>query len=67
EWEHHFEFDNYRDVSSMSREVFAQHACGRSFTKLAKKVPLQEWEHAPQLLYGYFHFMLEMLTGGLKV
>ena len=67
EWEHHFELDNYRDVSSMSREVFAQHACGRSFTKIARKVPLQQWDDAPQLLYGRFDFFLQLLTGCLKV
>jgi hypothetical protein len=66
EWEHHFEFDNYRDVSSMSREVFAQHACGRSFTKLAKKVSLEQWDDAPELLYSQFQFLLQLLAPGLK-
>jgi hypothetical protein len=66
EWEHHFGFDNYREISSMSRDIFIQHACGRSFTKIAKKIPLEQWDSAPELLLGQFHFLLQLLTGELE-
>jgi hypothetical protein len=65
EWEHHFGYDNYREISSMNKDAFAQHACGGSFTKLAKKIPLEQWEDAPQLLYGQFHFLLQLVTDQL--
>ena len=65
EWEHHFEYDNYREIQSMSTEIFALHACSRSFTKLAKKIPLDQWEDSPQLLCSQFHFLLQLITDQL--
>ena len=42
EWQHHFEPDNFTTLNSSSAETFA----GRRFIKLAKKIPLTEWDNA---------------------
>ena len=59
EWEHHFESDNYRMVKGMEKAEFEGHIRDKDFIKLAKKIPLENWAHAPDILAEYF---LEMIT-----
>jgi hypothetical protein len=54
EWQHHFERNNYVpageiDIAAAEHKILVQ-----PFIKLAKKIPLQEWEHAEDMLLADF-------------
>lgn len=59
EWSHHFEEVNYRPVEHVDvNQIINTH----SFVKLAKKIPLQQWEHVEYLLKKYFNEILKLTT-----
>ena len=43
-WEHHFSADNFILIIAMSREEFAARLVSDPFIKIAKKIPLNEWD-----------------------
>jgi hypothetical protein len=43
-WEHHFGQDNFMPVKAISMKEFRQLLEREMFVKIAKKIPLQEWE-----------------------
>lgn len=45
QWEHHFGEDNYIPATGVSSNEFIALIKQKSFCKLAKKIPLQEWNH----------------------
>lgn len=53
-WLHHFEADNYIPLSAMTASHFEQENRTRPFLKLAKKIPLQEWDQAADKLQNAF-------------
>lgn len=61
-WEHHFEKNNYVSVSELGKSDFENLVRGKSFIKLAKKIPLAQWDDAPSILFSYFREMIVMLT-----
>ncbi len=60
EWEHHFEDSNFKSANSLSQYEFKS-ACERSFIKIAKKIPLTEWDKAPEFLLKSFDEILQWL------
>jgi hypothetical protein len=56
EWQHHFREDNYRPLSSFTQEEIK----GLPFIKLAKKIPLQEWDNLYQFYTAAFSELLNM-------
>jgi hypothetical protein len=61
EWEHHFESSNYGPLPELSKAGFENLVNKNSFVKLAQKIPLQQWDDAPGILFDYFKKMIEML------
>jgi hypothetical protein len=61
-WEHHFEEDNYKALSSISDKAFEKIVRERSFIKLAQKIPLTAWDNAGAVLFSYFTFLIEILA-----
>ena len=57
-WQHHFEPNNYKSFSSFANEDLAS----LPFIKLAKKIPLQEWDNMDLFLLENFKNLLELLT-----
>lgn len=56
-WEHHFEADNYGLLAdSLEKDWNAL-----PFLKLAKKIPLHEWDGITDFFEGNFHAILQML------
>lgn len=53
-WEHDFEDGNYRLLKDMSSSEWKAHITTRSFLKLAKKIPVSEWDKAPSWLTGVY-------------
>jgi len=58
EWQHHFREDNYKPLSSFSKEEIEQ----LTFIKLAKKIPLQEWDNLDIFFTALFSEILHMLS-----
>ena len=62
EWEHDFEKHNYLPLFEMSKHDFETAIQKKSFIKLAKKIPIQEWDDAQEKLLDYFKQIIEMMT-----
>jgi len=53
-WEHHFEKDNIMAVSAASAEEFTTLITSKPFVKIAKKIPLEEWENMHSFILKSF-------------
>ena len=62
QWEHHFESENYRLLSEMSKDEFEKSVRENPFLKIANKIPLPEWDDAEEILQGYFEEIIDMLV-----
>lgn len=60
-WQHHFEGDNYQPLAAMTLSEFEQKNSTRSFIKLAKKIPLQEWDQAVDILQNAFMELIRIV------
>lgn len=56
-WQHHFEADNYLPISHFTKEQIAK----LQFIKLAKKIPLQEWDNIEIFLQENFLQLMQLL------
>ena len=61
-WEHHFEADNYMPVAGISKVEFENSVRKNNFIKLAKKIDLQQWEYAEEMLLGFFKQIITLLN-----
>jgi hypothetical protein len=61
EWEHHFEEDNYVPILQVEEKSFKKNILETRFIKLAKRIPLPDWENAPELLVADFKRIIELL------
>lgn len=57
-WQHHFEASNYKPYSQFSEKELAQ----LPFIKLAKKIPLQEWDNMDDFVKSIFEALLQLLA-----
>jgi hypothetical protein len=62
QWEHHFENENYRLLSEMSKNDFEKAVREKPFIKIANKISLQKWDDAEEILQGYFEEIIAMLA-----
>lgn len=47
EWEHHFEEDNYKPLpKDLLQDFLHEHLMKKSFIKIAKKLPVKDWDSA---------------------
>lgn len=61
EWEHHFEENNYLPLSQIGENNFQKNITEKRFIKLAKKIPLKDWENMPELLVSGFKRIIEFI------
>lgn len=57
-WQHHFEKDNYLPMTDWN----GSSVLDLPFLKLARKIPLQEWDDIDQFMIRHFNRLLAMLT-----
>lgn len=57
-WQHHFEKDNYIPIANWNGETVVK----LPFLKLAKKIPLQEWDDIDQFFIVHFNRILSILS-----
>ena len=62
QWEHHFEGENYRLLSEMSKNDFEKSVREKPFIKVVNKISLQEWNDAEEILPGFFKAIIAMLA-----
>jgi len=61
QWEHHFDEDNYKAIEGMGLVEFEEVTGRHSFIKLAKKVPLDQWNDAEIKLAEIFSHLAHIL------
>jgi hypothetical protein len=61
QWEHHFEESNYHPLTKMDSSAFQTLLQQQSFIKLAKKIPLEQWDEAENILLAYFQQLIKVL------
>jgi hypothetical protein len=57
-WQHHFDNSNYIPIANWDGDSVTK----LPFLKLAKKIPLQEWDDIDQFLIKHFNRLLSMLS-----
>lgn len=62
EWQHHFREDNYKPLALVS-EIELNNL---SFIKLAKKIPLTEWNNAEDFFVIYFKQLVKLTSQSVK-
>lgn len=62
EWQHHFREDNYKPLVLVSETELNN----LSFIKLAKKIPLTEWNNAEDFFLIYFKQLVKLTSQSVK-
>ena len=57
-WQHHFEKDNYISIADWNGLPVNNHP----FLKLAKKIPLEEWDDINEFMVKHFNRLLSILS-----
>ena len=58
-WEHHFSADNFVPLTAVKRETFAAKLTGDPFVKIAKKIPLNEWDAVTDFMLQTFEDLIK--------
>jgi len=61
QWQHHFETNNYIIFSPSFFEISKAAAVQKDFIKIARKIPLQQWDDVYDFYTGNFGAILEMI------
>ena len=62
QWEHHFEVGNYSSLQGISEDEFEKIVTEKPFVKLAKNMPLNQWDAAFEQLPIHFSQLLRCLV-----
>lgn len=65
EWQHHFESTNYVAAATLSLREFEK-IYGQNFFKVARKIPLTEWDNADHLLVHSFRVILQLIQANFQ-
>ncbi len=63
QWEHHFESGNYVSLKEMNDQIFRTSIRQKGFIKQAKKIPVQQWNDAEEVLFNSFCKLIGCLAG----
>lgn len=61
-WQHHFEASNYKSISAMSKEEFAETIARQPHIKIAARWPLSEWDAAANILVESWLFLAGLIA-----
>jgi hypothetical protein len=62
-WEHHFEKENYLSLKDCHSDFSPENLINRPFIKIAKKIPLAEWNSAMKFFMKNYNELLELIVG----
>ncbi|MBL0357283.1 MAG: hypothetical protein IPP72_10535 [Chitinophagaceae bacterium] len=60
-WEHHFNDGNFKALQSITKQEFSAELVRKPFFKMAKKIPLQQWNEIPLFIVETFEELNELL------
>lgn len=60
-WEHDFDETNFTPLSQLTAAQFSGILQRKSFVKIAKKMPVEEWNSAPGFIINVFTELVELL------
>lgn len=63
-WEHHFNESNYMPIQSFTEESFWAIVSREPFVKIAKKIPIQQWQEAEVFITTTFDELIKLLKTG---
>ena len=58
-WEHHFSTGNFVMLNTVTKDEFAAKLTGDPFVKIAKKIPLNEWESVTSFMEQSFEDLIK--------
>ena len=61
QWQHHFGSDNYTATDKIDPDAWPATIGNADFIKLSKKIPLQDWNEAPQKLLKVYGELLNAI------
>ena len=62
-WQHHLEPDNYKSLQSFTTKEWEALIASREFVKIAKTIPLQEWNVAPGKMMKIYSGLVHACVG----
>ncbi len=62
EWEHHFDSSNYLPINDASQKDFESFMTEKAFIKIARKIPLLQWDNAVERLSADFKLLIKILS-----
>ncbi len=60
-WQHHFDEDNYLPLKKISAVEFATSLRSAAFIKIAKQIPVQQWDEVPTFFEHHFSEIVALL------
>ena len=61
-WEHHFEKENYLPLAALNAQDYRNMLRSKSFIKVGRKFPLDNWDELPVLLNREYRRLLRLVT-----
>lgn len=61
QWQHHFENDNYLPADNFTLSEFSAMLTREPFIKIAKKIPLNQWDDVPEFIEKSFAELIGLL------
>lgn len=62
-WQHHFGENNYCSIDITGNEILSDRIESNSFVKLAKKLPLEQWDDAVSFFMKEYGELMQVLAG----
>jgi hypothetical protein len=62
QWDHHFEKTNYTNLQELSDEEIKRLFTENAFLKIAKRLPLQDWNEIEEILLKNFKAIIKLLN-----
>ena len=61
-WQHHFEKDNYKEISKLTVSQFRDIILNKGHVKIATRWPLTDWDVTPQKLIESWKFLMKLIA-----
>ena len=62
QWHHHFETNNYTDITNLSEGQLKNEIISKDFVKLAAYIPVTDWDNMPKKMPEQFRHFIEIIS-----
>ena len=63
-WEHHFDTNNFAHINTIDKNKFTEILLRNRVVKIAKNIPLNKWQDAPEFILKVFSELAGLLKNG---